>query len=226
MNLLMQRYGRLLPPLLIIFLLILLQILSGYGLIVPPSDLLEAFSKRLGSGGLLFVATVSFFEALVIFNAYFPGSAVILFAMASTAGDWNRALLTFTAIVISSGAAHQINYWAGRLLAKLDEIRRMENKGAPTLIEAFVSYWNPHLGSLYSLRSGSNGVAYKRFLFRFVLAFGLWNIFWGVLMYKLGDVPISGSEFLLLFYIYLAWWIVQELRSVLKKSKSGPYNKS
>lgn len=219
MDRLVARYGRLLPPLLIILLLGFLQILSGYGVIAPPSSLFDSLSEHLGSGDLVFIATLSFLEGIVIFNAYFPGSAVILFAMASTAGDLNRATLTFAAIVGGSGLAHQIDYWTGRLLTKLNQSKK---RGVPTLLEGFASYWNPHWGSLYSLRSGSHGVPYNRFFLRFILAFGLWNIFWGVLMYELGHVPMSGSEFLLLFYLYLAWWIIQELRSLHNEAKSGP----
>jgi membrane protein DedA with SNARE-associated domain len=136
-------------------------------------------------------------------------------AMASTAGDMNRAILTFIAIVVGSSLAHQLDYWAGRLLVGGSVNRSAMNEDAPTLLGAFASYWHPHSGSLYSLRSGSDGMSYKRFTFQFVAAFGTWNIFWGVLMYQLGHVPISGSELLVLFYLYLGWWIVQELRWVL-----------
>lgn len=210
------RYRRLFLPLSVVALLITSHILGAYGLIVPPSVVIQFMTERLRSGSLLFVATLSFIEGVALLNAYFPGAGVILIAMASTAGDLNRAILIFTTIVVGSALAHQLNYWAGRLLVGGSLDRNAMAEASPTLLEAFASYWHPHSGSLYSLRSGSDGVSYRQFGFRFVLAFGTWNIFWGVLMYQLGHTPISGSELLMLFYLYLGWWIVQELRSVLK----------
>jgi len=213
-----MRYRRLTLPLSVVALLIIVHFLSAYGVIVPSSAIIEFLTDRLRSGSLLLIATISFFEGMVVFNAYFPGGGVILIAMASTSGNFERAILTFTAIVIGSGFAHQLDYWAGRLLGSRSG--GVDN-AMPTLLEAFASYWHPHSGSLYSLRSGSDGLSYARFAFRFSVAFGVWNIFWGVLMYQLGRVPISSSELLTLFYFYLGWWTIQELRLVRRVSRDS-----
>jgi membrane protein DedA with SNARE-associated domain len=173
-------------------------------------------SEGIRSGSLLILVLLAFIEGVALLNAYFPGAGVILIAMASTAGDPRRALLTFFAIVLGSALAHHLNYLAGRASLRGSATRISSEDAAPTLLEAFASYWHPHSGSLYSLRSGSDGVSYKNFVARFVPAFGTWNIFWGILMYLLGHVPASGSELMMLFYLYLAWWILTELRVVFK----------
>jgi membrane protein DedA with SNARE-associated domain len=210
-------YRRLFLPLSVVALLFTLHILGAYGLVLPPSDSIQLISEQIRSGSLLLIAALSFVEGVALINAYFPGGGVILFAMASTAGDLRRAFLTFIAIVVGSALAHQLNYWAGRaIVRKSPNADSIDVVAAPTLFEAFASYWHPHSGSLYSLRSGSDGVAYKQFSFRFAIAFGMWNIFWGVLMYLLGHVPASSSDLMILFYLYLGWWIVQELRATLE----------
>ena len=215
------RYRRLLPPTIIGGAIFAAQALAVCGLVPPPSAFLESLAKRLESADLLLIGVFSFIEALAILNAYFPGSVVILVAMASTAGDLSRAMLTFTAIAVGSGLAHQIDYWAGKLLLPSPKTGYLTPATTPSLREAFASYWHPHLGSLYSLRSGSDGLSYKQFLSRFSAAFVSWYMFWGILMYNLGRVPVSGSEFLLLFYVYLAWWIIQEFRTIRSAEAVG-----
>jgi membrane protein DedA with SNARE-associated domain len=214
----MKRYRRLFLPLSVVGLLIILHILGAYGVIDPPAVLIRSMTERIRSGSLSIVAICSFFEGLAVVNAYFPGGGVILIAMASTAGDVNRAILTFAAIVVGSAVAHQLNYWVGRILGGGRGSESATDETAPTLLEAFASYWHPHTGSMYSLRSGADGISYKRFAFRFLIAFGMWNVFWGVLMYQLGHVPLSSSELLMLFYVYLAWWIAKEVQLIRKSA--------
>jgi hypothetical protein len=170
--------------------------------------------EHLETGSLWAVFVISFIEAVPLLNAYFPGAAVILIAMGSTGGDLTRAFSTFIAIVAGSTIAHQADYWAGKLFAGRVSGEKRRDGAAPTLREAFASYWHPHSGSLYSLRSGADGVPYRVFVFRFATSFGAWNIFWGVLMYHVGHLPVSGSELMMLFYIYLSYWLYQEFRAV------------
>lgn len=215
-----MRIPRLFVPLIVLLLLTTTQILSYFQIIEPPSSFLERVTQLLGSGSLFLIAAFSFFEGLMILNVYFPGSVVILFSMAATHGDPTRALATFGVIVAGSAAAHQLNFGFGRVVtgARSDLVPQSQTR--LDLSGALVSYWHPQLGSLYSTRAGAEGQSYSQFLVRFGIGFGFWNIFWGVLMYNLGRVPVSGSEFLGLFYAYLLWWFFDEYRQWRKRSFS------
>lgn len=200
------------------------QLLGHWGYIESPSSLLERFTDTLGSGSLLLIATFSFLEGLVIINVYFPGSVVILFAMAATHGNLSQAIVTFLAILVSSAVAHQLDYVFGRLVTGARPHLIPYTKARLNLTGALLSYWHPQLGSLYSTKAGADGQAYLYFLARFSTAFGFWNLFWGVLMYNLGRVPLSGSEFLGLFYAYLTWWLFDEYRQWRKQRNNFPEN--
>jgi membrane protein DedA with SNARE-associated domain len=212
------RIRRLLVPLVVLLLLTATQVLSYFQIIASPSTFLEQVTQLLGSGSLFLIAVFSFFEGLVILNVYFPGSVVILFSMAATHGDPTRALVTLATIVGGSAAAHQLNFGFGRVVTGARPDLVPQSKTRLDLSGALLSYWHPQLGSLYSTRAGAEGQSYAQFLVRFGVGFGFWNLFWGVLMYNLGQVPVSGSEFLGLFYVYLLWWFFDEYRQWRKRS--------
>jgi len=56
---------------------------------------------------------------------------------------------------------------------------------------------------------------HRRFLIVLVSAWIPWNIFWGVLMYNVGRVPISATGFFGIFAVYIvAWLLVALVRAV------------
>jgi len=168
----------------------------------------------LGSATPQFIAACAFIENLVAVNAYFPGAFVILFAMASTHGKLQSAFLVFAVIATASGSAQHLNFFAGRWLRR----RMGEQALHVSFMGGLANYWHPQLGAVYSFRAGVSGATYRQFG-RALAAFVMWTCFWGILMYQLGAVPISGGSFVTIFVVYLSGWLAIE---VVKSTNSPP----
>jgi len=182
-------------------------ILLAYLSVIPhPTDILASLARALGSATPQFIAACAFIENLVAINAYFPGAFVILFAMASTHGNPSSALLVFIMIAGASGTAQHLNFFAGKWLRR----HIGEQPSRTGYLTGLANYWHPQLGALYSFRAGVSGVRYRHFA-RALSACGTWTAFWGVLMYKLGAVPLSGESFIAIFVVYLTGWLIVEV---------------
>jgi membrane protein DedA with SNARE-associated domain len=156
----------------------------------------------------MFIASCSLLENTVGVNGYFPGAFVILFAMGSTHGNVTGALRVFGAIVVGAFVGQNLSYLAGRVAA--DHVPHERRYAADTLAALGV-FWHPVLGSAYSFSVGRQSMPHGRFLGVLGLAWIPWNVFWGVLMYNVGRVPISPSGFLGIFAVYLAAWLILAL---------------
>jgi hypothetical protein len=181
-------------------------LLAFFQMIPRPAEVLESLASALGTANLRFIAVCAFVENLVIVNAYFPGAFVILFAMAATHGDHSRALITFATIAGMSVIAQHVNFFVGRLSRGRAGVRT----AAVGAVGGLLNYWHPQLGALYSFRSGFSQSTYWQFL-RAIGAWATWTLFWGVLMYELGSVPLTGNSFVGIFVIYLVGWLISEL---------------
>jgi membrane protein DedA with SNARE-associated domain len=193
-------------PVCLLICVILAQVLGKFGMIPAPSALLDRLGQSIGRGSLWFISACSFLENIFVVNSYFPGAFVILFAMASCHGDLSRAASTFGVIVGTSALAQNLNYALGRRFG------RHQSGVAATRIGkqirgALSSYWHPQLGSIYSFRLGVQRVTYKRFGIIMVTCWATWTVFWGVSMYNLGAVPMTGNSFVIIFCVYLLGWI-------------------
>lgn len=192
-------------PLLILGIVACLYALAVVGLVPFPSELLDALAARLAQGAPMFIAACSFLENTVGFNGYFPGAFVILFAMASTHGNIAGALRVFGVIVGGAFVGQNLSYFAGRFVA--DNLPHERRHIADTLAALSV-FSHPVLASAYSFSVGRQSMSHGRFLVVLASAWLPWNIFWGVLMYNVGQVPISPRGFLGIFAVYIAAWLL------------------
>ncbi|MDD4351593.1 MAG: hypothetical protein PHU71_01240 [Candidatus Gracilibacteria bacterium] len=193
----------------LIILLTVLLIAPHYGLIPPPQELSAKLTSYFAIYGIPLVLIVSFFENLVGFNAYFPGSVVMLTAMAMTAGDPQRALAVYFAIIVPSLMAQHLNFLIGRYSNHEQSSSKVSNK---QLFWWFLTtFWHPQLSSLTSLAAGSEGLPYKRYA-KQVFTVGLaWTIFWAFVMYFFGQIAGATNNLLIPFYIYLNLWLVWDI---------------
>jgi membrane protein DedA with SNARE-associated domain len=203
-------------PLLILFVVCTLYAIALLGLIPTPKAMLTALATRLTEHHVWFVLLCSLLENVAGLNAYFPGAFVILFSMASTHGDVEAAIRTFSAIVGGAGVAHHVNYIVGRSL------RRQEDNVTPVaslwrdIVAGLAAFWHPQMGSAFSLQQGMSSRRYSHFVIVLCAAWFPWNVFWGVLMYELGRVPVNASGFMYIFVAYLGGWIVLALLRAIR----------
>ena len=82
----------------------------------------------------------------------------------------------------------------------------------------FMSYWQPNLAALTSTSAGILQLSFKKFLIYSLFATISWSIFWGVLVYFLGEAALSlvGLRFVI---FAIAAWIA--FRILFKKSPEG-----
>lgn len=79
----------------------------------------------------------------------------------------------------------------------------------------FLSYWQPNLAALASTAAGILQFPFKKFILYSATAAILWNMFWGVLVYVLGEAALTaiGARFVMVVIIL---WIAY--RSISKKN--------
>jgi membrane protein DedA with SNARE-associated domain len=174
--------------------------------------------------GVLAVAPISFLENLIGLNAYFPGSVVILGAMALTSGQPQLAACTFLAIFAPSFAAHQVNFLIGRHFrtnsAVYADAGRYKTSIEINLLFAS-TLWHPHFAALTSIDSGAQGMSYRRFLSFFTAWFLLWNLFWGVTMYAFGLLLPRESLGLPIIVGFLVVWTLWDLLEIGKRLRQA-----
>jgi len=195
--------------LLILTLLLTLDLFASLGIIPRQSELLIMLTQFFRTWGLPAIAVCSFLENVAVFNVYFPGSIVILTGMALTAGEPWLAVATFFAIACPSLLAHALNFWAGHLRARSDPIQIHQ-------VEFFLAFWHPQTAALATFKAGDAGWPVGRFV-RYLLVSALsWYLFWALIMYHFGMAAGSTGWLLVLFYLYLIAWIIQDLLKIVR----------
>lgn len=195
---------------LLLLFLFLFTVLSAWEVIPSTSELSKALQVFFDSYGLPSIGAISFFENIVGMNAFFPGSVVILIAMAMTAGDLQKAFLTFLFIYIPAVIAHNINYMLGRF-GYIEPTSTIEtnfnSKRKKDILYLYVfTFWHPHFTALSCLASGAEGMEYKKFIFWFLVISLPWNIFWAALMYSIGMSTGSEFNFMPFMIAYVLVW--------------------
>jgi membrane protein DedA with SNARE-associated domain len=201
------RLRRVIVPLSVLAVIGIIEALAIYHLVPSPESTIMAVGSFLGRASIWFILCVSFAENIVVLNVYFPGSMVILFSMAATTGVPTRAVQVFAAIVLGSVLAQHCNFFLGRRFST------EEGKTSLAKVVALgsVSFWHPQTGSLASFQIGAAGATYAKYATVLLITWLPWNAFWGVLMYSLGFVPLTGTEFMRIMVAYLLIWILVEL---------------
>jgi membrane protein DedA with SNARE-associated domain len=200
------------PQQAVISLVVLLKVLSELSFVPAPENLASLAIHLLSTRGLWLVMVASFAENFAGLGTYFPGSVALVAAMAATAGNPARALSTYVAVVLPAILANVLSFALGHFTRK---------EAAPTASFTsrklaawyFGSYWHPQLAGVTAMASGAAGVTFRRFLLFFLPISVFWSIVWAVLLYNVGARLVAPSYLTVLFYLYLAGWLLWGLRS-------------
>lgn len=194
---------------------------------LPPEDELIEITRRyfdLYGYGIVFVSAM--IEGLLLAGWYYPGSLVIFLGVIFAGRNIPEVILVVTLVTIGLFLADLFNYALGkygwyRLLLRFGLRGPMENaqlrlaKYGPSGI--FLSYWHPNLAALTATAAGTLQFSFKKFVLYSAIAVGLWNVFWGTLVYFLGEAALTliGMRFVL---VVIAVWIL--CRLIFKRKHS------
>jgi len=217
--------SRIRKQLILLGIVTVMLVLSRAGEIPSPECLARYLEGYFETYGLPLVAITSFLENLVVVNIYFPGSMLVLAAMALTAGNPTRAVLTYLAIVLPAIISQHVNFLLGRSSRGRRPTADREYREGPERLAGmrnwlvfFSTLWHPQLASVTCFAFGSSGISYRAFA-RYLYISGLaWSIFWGLLIYHVGNVLRPTQNLIPLLYVYLILWLLWDIRSVQKRS--------
>jgi len=184
----------------------------------PPEDEMKLIvSGWIATYGLLIVLIGSFLEALLFVGFYFPGSLVIFLSVALSPNP-KVAFITVLFVSIGMFFGYSSNYIMGkygwhRLFLKLGMKNGIENAKIKMqksdVRYVMYTFWNPGLAAFTSTAAGILHIGYYRFAGLAVLAIAIWNTFWGILVYSLGESALSLIGFTLVLKVIAFWLIVE-----------------
>lgn len=167
---------------------------------LPPEDefiqIIKGYFERYG---LLTVLTSALLEGMLFIGWYFPGSLVIFLGVIFAGKDFLRVSEVLSVATVGLSSAYLLNFFLGkygwyRLLLSFslsgpleDAQRRLTKYGLSTI---FLSYWQPNLAALTSTAAGILQFSFRKFFIYSLGATILWNIFWGALVYILGEASL------------------------------------
>jgi membrane protein DedA with SNARE-associated domain len=137
----------------------------------------------------------AFLEGLLLVGWYFPGSFII-FLTVILAGSIPNTIVAVLVVSLGMYSAYIVNFLLGKygwhtllsrfgLDAAIDDAKqRLEKYGTRAI---FFSFWNPGLASFTATAAGVIRYSFVRFLIEAALAILVWNTFWGIIAYNIGE---------------------------------------
>lgn len=176
--------------------------------------------------GLWIVFIGALIEGFFILGQYFPGGFVIFLGVISSVGDVPRAVSTVLITSLSFFIAYTLNYFIGKygwykLLQKFGfghSIEKAKEKLSNQGLNAVIfGYWEPNLASIIATSAGIMKINFVKFTLYSLSGILLWNMFWGVLVYSLGEsaLKIIGLKYVLI--IFGVWAVVLILKNYFSK---------
>jgi undecaprenyl-diphosphatase len=181
-----------------VFILIIYYV---WGLLdLPPREaLIDVVRGLIERYGYIIVFLGAFVESLLLIGWYFPGSLIIfisvIFAPTPTA-----AVISVAIVTLALWCGYTFNFFLGRhgwyrvlvafgIKQYLDEAKDKLTKYG--IFAVFTSYWSPGLASFVSTAAGVLHYPAYKFLSYSLIAVVIWNIFWGTLIYTLGERALT-----------------------------------
>lgn len=184
-----------------------------------PSDdqMLIIVREWFARYGLWIVFISALIEGFLLLGQYFPGGFIIFLGVISAGKNIPRATEVVLVVSLAFFIAYTLNYLVGKygwykLLVKFglkksldDAQEKLVKQGLNTI---FFSYWEPNLASLTATAAGILQVPIKKFSMYSAIGIILWNIFWGTLVYVLGEsaLKIAGLKYVLI--IFSIWILI------------------
>jgi len=196
-------------PIIVILLYIAIYFLIKLNYIPPLEELEYSLIVYYEIYGLFMVALLSLIENVPGINVYFPGSIVILTAMAYSHGNPTLGFYTYLVIFSFAFIGYHVSYFIGKYSSSSSREKDIKLKDRNLFIYFFLTLWHPHSASITCLAVGEDKIPYKVFLKNLVIVGFIWNTFWALLMYNVNiDIlKTNGKLISILIMVYLFLWL-------------------
>jgi len=188
----------------------------------------EYFAKY----GLATIFIGSLIEGFFLLGQYFPGGFIIFLGVISAGKDIARATEVVLVVMLSFFIAYFLNYLMGRygfyklflkfgLRGPLEKAQeKLKKRELSTIL---LNYWEPNLSSIVATAAGTLKMPIKRFLAYSLVGILIWESFWGILVFSLGNkaLDLMGIRYVsaIIFIWILAIIVTEFVRSRLEKNK-------
>jgi membrane protein DedA with SNARE-associated domain len=180
-------------------------------------DLMRIIQGLFDKHGLWIIFVCALAEGLLLAGNYFPGSLVIFLGVIVAGKDIPKVAGVVSVVASAFFVAVIANYLLGRygwykLLVKfglkgaLEDSKKKLHRHSFNAI--FLSYWQPNLGAITSTAAGVLHLPPLRFLVESLVSIVAWNIFWGSLIYFLGNRALNLVNNLVYILPFAAVWIL------------------
>jgi membrane protein DedA with SNARE-associated domain len=198
---------------------------------LPPEDqLIEIARKYFDKYGLIVLLISAIIEGVLLVGWYYPGSLVIFLGVIFAGKNVSLAIETVLIITLGLYLAYLINYILGkygwyRLLLAFGLSKPLEKAQLRITKYGFsgilLSYWHPNLAAIASTAAGTLQFSWRKFLIYSLISVSIWNIFWGTLVYFLGEASLGivGLKFVLIAIV--GWIIVNLIKQKATKDRNN-----
>ncbi len=167
---------------------------------LPPREvLIEWLRGLIVQYGYIIVFIGAFVESLLVVGWYFPGS-LIIFISVIFAPTPAAAAVSVAVVMMALWCGYTLNYFLGRygwyrvlvafgIKQYIDEAKSKLTKYG--IFAVFTSYWSPGLAAFISTAAGVMQYPTIAFLSYSLAAVVVWNTFWGLLVYHIGERALS-----------------------------------
>ena len=204
-----------------VVLAVFLSLWAVWKILALPSEneLIEITRRYFNLYGYRIVFVSAIIEGMLLAGWYYPGSLVIFLGVIFAGRNIPEVIWVVALVTIGLFLACLFNYMLGRygwyrLLLKFGLREPIENAQIRLtkygLSGIFLSYWHPNLAALTSTAAGILQFSFKKFMLYSVIAVTLWDIFWGMLVYFLGEAALTavGIWFVI---VSMTVWIAHRL---------------
>ena len=150
--------------------------------------------------GLITIFVSAIIEGVLLAGWYFPGSFVIVLGVFLAGDDYALLFGVFAVTTAGLLIAYTFNFYVGKygwykMLSVLG-FQEALNKAQEQLTKyglraVFFTFWHPNLAALTSTAAGVLQMPFKRFILYAVVATVLWDTFWTVVGYMLGETALT-----------------------------------
>lgn len=209
-------FKKALLPLSVLGVFLLIYLAWRFFALPPQEQVIEIARFYFDKYGLAILLVSALVEGTVLVGWYYPGSLIIFLGVILAGKDIQKVVAAVSVITIGLFFAYIVNFLLGkygwyRLLLKFglrDALEDAKNRVSKHgLIAIFMSYWQPNLAALVATSAGILDFSFVKFFLYSFIATSLWNTFWGVLVYFIGEGALSLVGLRFLFLAIFAWII-------------------
>ena len=182
---------------------------------LPSDDALQGVVKDyFNHYGLWIVFIGALIEGFLLLGQYFPSGLIIFLSVISAGKDIPRVIEVVSIVSLAFFISYTLNYWVGKygwyaLLVKFGLKRSLETakeKLTRQGLNAIIfSYWEPNLASITATAAGVLHIPLRQFLPFSAIGIIIWNIFWGTLVFSLGEAALHLIGFTYIIIIFFIW---------------------